>query len=317
MLPADLPVNEALKSLGVTLPNEKSGKTHSIFTRLAAALNEATASVRPYEAEVIEAKKQLASANKGQLETAQTRLRVAQSWQDAATKCLSDYAAGKLDVSAAQRAVESARARVGGLEARLASGAEDPKLINGLLEGARTELQYAEMQAEATRNPDQWKQGVPAQFRDLADVLAKMTLVVSDRNAWILRVYKSRPEELPKVQATALAPAGQIGPRMQLFLEMLVDGAITESDAKINGVQQDIKNYFGENGTLITTINNGLALLSKSTEDPEAKDLRDDLTRLLKAVQNPEGGAQQLLRIAQADPKQVMRLGKQLWKPAD
>ena len=317
LLPADVPVNDALKSLKLTPPNEKSRKTESDFSRLAAALNNASDLVRPYAQEVTEAKKQLASADKGQLGDAQTRLRVAESWHAVATKCLSEYAAGRLDTSATQREVKIARERVDGLEARLKSKTEDSNLVKRLLEGARTELRYAEMQAETIANADQWKPEVPVQHRQLADVLAKLTLVVDDRNAWLLRLSKDiTPEELHKLQAAAQAPGAQIGPRSQLMLNELVEGVVTGNEVKVKGAQKEIQQYLGENGTLLTSITDALTVLSNLT-GPEANDLRNDLTRLLAAVQDPEAGLQQLLRIGQADPKQVMKLGKQLWKPAD
>ena len=90
------------------------------------------------------------------------------------------------------------------------------------------------------------------------------------------------------------------------------------NEAKVKGLQAEFQTYLGKDGSLHKTINQAIAVLNAPLSDPKAQAeafaLRADLENLLKALGDPEGIAQ-LIRIGEADTKQVMKLGVQLWVP--
>ena len=330
--PADVPVNKALTFLDVNPSDLKK----SAFTEMSKMLNvahDATAElkdeVNKAKTGLEQAKTRLKSAKKPELNTAKKELNVAEArLRDAETrckvraKCLHDFYAGKLEMSAVQRAVTDATKLVqtyeGAQQKALYNGgdkdvADTLKMIDTMLEHARADLLTAQSQQKIA----QWSQdvlvNVPAALHSLVDVLGKMNSAASDRGAWVKLVSKDLTSlEMQTLQYVTLAPGGQIGARLQLMLDGLVKAATRDDKTLLQGAQGDIRSY---SVSVLKTIEDALAVLSKLPRSLEAEELRNDLQRLREVLQDPKGGPQQLLLIGQADPEQVMRLAQQLWVP--
>ena len=203
------------------------------------------------------------------------------------------------------------------------------------LEEWRAKLAFAEAYAEVAdevQDHDTSRKktfdALPDADRDLANALFKMNLATAERFAWSQDLFRPNPEaddstkqqeidHLSKVQK-ATAQGAQILPRFQLLLnELLAEGVSKANDSRVQGVQREIRNYLGEEGSLLTILNNALDVLSQRGTDPMAAEFRADLQSVIDALRKPDGIAASLRLIAQAEAGQATKLFKEAQlKPA-
>ena len=197
------------------------------------------------------------------------------------------------------------------------------------LEEWRAKLAFAEAYAEVAdgvqacdTSRKKTFDALPDADRYLANALFKMNLATVERFAWSQDLFRPNPEaddstnqqnidHLDKVQK-ATAQGAQILPRFQLLLnELLAEGVSKDNDSSVQGVQREIRNYLGEEGSLLTNLNNALDVLSQRGTDPMAAEFRADLQSVIDALRKPDGIAASLRLIAQAEAGQVTKLAKE------